>query len=113
MMRRRDFTNLICGATITLPTMVHSQPARLPRVGILWHAGSATEEGAYYTGLSEGLRELGYFDGINIALEHRFPNEMPERFQSMAAELVAKKVDILVAVGTQTAPYARDATSFI
>jgi putative tryptophan/tyrosine transport system substrate-binding protein len=66
-----------------------------------------------YTGLLEGFRDLGYVDGRNIILEHRFPNEMPERFRSMSAELVALKVDVLVTVGTQTAPYARDATTSI
>jgi len=89
------------------------QAGRIPRVGILWHAGSADEEGSYYTGLLEGFRDLGYVDGRNVILEHRFPNEMPERFRSMTAELVALKVDVLVTVGTQTAPYARDATTSI
>jgi len=85
--------------------------SRVPRVGVLWHAGSPEEEGRYYTGLVEGFRDLGYLDGRNIALEHRFPNETPTRFRSMATELVAVKVDVLIAVGTQTAPYAKEATS--
>jgi putative ABC transport system substrate-binding protein len=85
----------------------------MPRVGVLWHAGSAEEEGAYYTGLLEGFRQLGYVDGVNITLDHRFPNELPERFRSMVNELVASRVDVLVTVGTQTAPYARDATTTI
>src|SRR5215204_4658512 len=61
----------------------------------------------------QGFRDLGYEHGRNIILEHRFPNESPERFRSMADELVALKVDVLVAVGTNTAPYAREATSTI
>jgi len=59
------------------------------------------------------LRDLGYLDGQNIKLEHRFPNEMPERFRTMAAELVALKVDVLVTVGTASAPYAKNATTTI
>ena len=86
---------------------------RVPRIGVLWHAGSAAEEGRYYTGLVDGLRGLGYLDGISIILEHRFPNEMPERFRNMAAELVSLDVDVLVSVGSQTAFYARDATKMI
>jgi len=111
---RRTF--LICTGTVLLaaPLAADAQEAgRIPRVGVLWHAGSADEEGAYYTGLLEGFRDLGYVDGRNIILEHRFPNEMPERFRSMTAELVALKVDVLVTVGTQTAPYARNATTSI
>ena len=109
-MKRRDFLTLIGAA---LPSLANAQSSRAPRVGVLWHAGSAAEEGPYYTGLLEGFRTLGYVDGRNIILEHRFPNEMPERFRSMVAELVALKVDVLVTVGTQTAPYARDATTSI
>jgi len=112
-MKRRDFLPLICGAIATLPRLAHAQTGRIPRIGILWHAGSAEEEGAYYTGLRQGFRDLGYVEGRNINFDHRFPNEMPERFRSMIAELVALKVDVLVTVGTQTAPYARDATTSI
>lgn len=112
-MGRRDFLELVCGAMAALPGLAHAQAAKIPRVGVLWHAGSAGEEGAYYTGLLEGFRVLGYVDGRNILFEHRFPNESPERFRSMVAELVALKVDVLVTVGTQTAPYARDATTSI
>ena len=113
MNKRREFIARICGAIAALPGSAHAQAAKTPRVGVLWHAGSADEEGSYYTGLLEGFRVLGYIDGHNIILEHRFPNESPERFRSMVAELVALKVDVLVTVGTQTAPYARDATTSI
>src|SRR6187455_1852705 len=112
-MKRRDFLSLVGSAIAALPALAHAQAGRVPRVGVLWHAGSADEEGAYYTGLLEGFRALGYVDGRNIILEHRFPNEMPERFRSMVAELVALNVNVLVTVGTQTAPYARDATTSI
>ena len=112
-MKRRDFLPFICGAIAALPRLGHAQTGRIPRIGVLWHAGSAEEEGAYYTGLGQGFRDLGYVEGRNIHFDHRFPNEMPERFQSMIAELVALKVDVLVTVGTQTAPYARDATTSI
>jgi putative tryptophan/tyrosine transport system substrate-binding protein len=89
------------------------QTARIPRIGVLWHAGSAEEEGRYFTGLIDGLLEHGYTDGLNIILEHRFPNEMPDRFRRMAAELVSLKVDVLIGVGSQTAFYAKDATGTI
>ena len=113
-MERRTFFGMIAGSLLGAPLAVEAQPTgRIPRVGVLWHAGSADEEGSYYTGLLEGFRDLGYVDGRNIILEHRFPNEMPKRFRSMSAELVALKVDVLVTVGTQTAPYARDATTSI
>jgi putative tryptophan/tyrosine transport system substrate-binding protein len=112
-MKRRDLLPLVCGGMAALPSLALAQAGRVPRIGVLWHAGSAEEEGAYYTGLLQGFRDLGYDEGRNISIVHRFPNEMPERFRSIVSELVALKVDVLITVGTQTAPYARDATTSI
>jgi len=52
-------------------------------------------------------------DGHAITLHHRFPNETPELFQRMAADLVALKSDVLVSVGNVASPYARNATETI
>lgn len=113
-MRRRDFIKVIGGGVVAWPLAARAKNSRgMPRVGVLWHAGSAAEEGRYFTGFVDGLRSLGYLDGTNVILEHRFPNEMPDRFRNMAAELVALNVDVLVSVGSQTAFYARDATKTI
>jgi hypothetical protein len=54
-----------------------AQQRRVPRVGVLWHAGNAEEEGAYVTALLQGFKDIGYAEGNNIAFEHRFPNETP------------------------------------
>jgi putative tryptophan/tyrosine transport system substrate-binding protein len=113
-MRRRDFIKVIGGGAVAWPLAARAEnSSRIPRIGVLWHAGSAAEEGRYFTGFVDGLRGLGYLDGINIILEHRFPNEMPDRFRNMAAELVSLNVDVLVSVGSQTAFYAKDATRTI
>jgi hypothetical protein len=83
---------LIAGAVSSLSasSFVHGQqPRRIPRIGVLWHAASTEEESPYFGSLSEGFRNLGYIDGHNIALEHRFPDEKPALFTSMAAELVS------------------------
>ncbi len=80
---------------------------------MLWHAGSAEEEKIPLGGLVQGFRDLGYVDGKNIVLEHRFPNEQPERFVSLAAELVQIKVDVLIAVTRQAALAAQSATTTI
>lgn len=113
-MKRRKFITLLAGAATTWPLVVSAQERRrIPRVGVLWHAANATEEGTVFTGLVEGFRALGYIDGQNIILEHRFPNEMPERFTSMAAELVSLNVDVIVSSGNTAAPYAKKATATI
>src|SRR5262249_54494720 len=113
-MRRRQFITAASGAFVALPFMARAQQiARIPRIGVLWHAGSAEEEGRYFSGLIDGLLEHGYTEGSNIILEYRFPNEMPDRFRRMAAELVSSNVDILIGVGSQTAFYVKEATDRI
>lgn len=112
--RRREVIMLLGGAATAWPRVVCAQGTRrVPRVGVLWHAANAEEEGALFSALVEGFRALGYIDGENIILEHRFPNEMPERFTSMAAELVSLKVDVLVSSGNNAASYAKNATATI
>jgi ABC-type uncharacterized transport system substrate-binding protein len=110
---RRKFLATLGGAA-AWSLAAHAQQARkVPRIGVLWHAGSAEEEGSNFKALVTGFNDLGYIDGRNIILEHRFPNEVPDRFRSMAAELVASGVDVLIGVGANAAPYAKNATTTI
>jgi putative tryptophan/tyrosine transport system substrate-binding protein len=111
---RREFIMLLGGAAVAWPLAARAQQkGKVPVVGVLWHAGSAEQEGPNFNALVEGFNALGYVDGKNIRLEHRFPNETPDRFKSMAAELVAAKVDVLVSVGATAAPYVKNATTTI
>ena len=106
---------LIAGAvsTVSASSFAHGQqPRKIPRIGVLWHAGSAEEESPYFGSLIEGFRNVGYIEGRNIALEHRFPDERPELFTSMAAELVSLKPDVLIGVGS-AAVYLKKATPTI
>jgi putative tryptophan/tyrosine transport system substrate-binding protein len=112
-MKRRAFITLLGGAA-AWPLAARAQQGRkVPRIGVLWHAGSADEEGSNFKALVKGFSDLGYVEGRTIVLEHRFPNEVPDRFRSMAAELVASGVDVLIAVGANAAPYAKNATTTI
>jgi len=111
-MRRREFIKLLGGAAVSLPVAAHAQPRKMPKVGYLWHAASAKEEHPYYEALIEGFAKLGYANGRNIVLEHRFPDEKPERFTSMAAELVATGPDVLMG-GSVATMYLHAATKTI
>jgi ABC-type uncharacterized transport system substrate-binding protein len=111
--RRKVLVGLGVGSLSTPLPAFAQQKATSPKVGVLWHAGSAEEEKVPLGGLVEGFRNLGYVDGKNIVLEHRFPNEQPERFFSLAAELVQIKVDVLIAVTRNAAVAAQRATSTI
>jgi len=88
------------------------QVRRIPRVGYLWHAGSAQEEHPYFGALLEGFARLGYVDGQNIKFDHRFPDEQPARFKSMAEELVALNPDVLMG-GSIASLYLKNATAKI
>jgi putative ABC transport system substrate-binding protein len=112
-MRRREFITLVGGVAVAWPLAARAQARKTPRIGVLWHAGSAEEEGPYFTSLLQGFRDLGYVEGKTITFEHRFPNEIPDRFKSMAAELASVHVDVLVSVGNVASPYAKNATTTI
>jgi putative tryptophan/tyrosine transport system substrate-binding protein len=113
-MRRRDFIKVIAGSTVAWSSTSHAQQARkIPTIGVLWHAGSAEEEGPYFKALLHGFSDLGYADGRTIKFEHRFPNKTPDRFKSMAAELVSLNVDVLVSIGGGASIYAKDASSTV
>jgi putative tryptophan/tyrosine transport system substrate-binding protein len=112
-MRRREFITLLGSATVALPAVAQTQQAgKIPTVAYLWHAGSEAEEEPYFGAIREGFAKLGYIDGRNIELIHRFPNEVPERLRSMAAELVLMNVNVLMGGGT-SAPYLKQATTTI
>ena len=112
-MRRRDFI-MVGGAAATWPFVAQAQQKpKVPTVGVLWHAGSAEEEAIFLTQIQEGLRALGYVEGRNITLLNTFADEQYERFSSNAAELVRRKVDVLVAVSLPAALAAQRATKTV
>src|ERR1700722_9136406 len=106
-MKRRDVMALMAGAA-AWPIVVRAQEGRrVPKVGVLWHAADAAGEWPYYGCLLDGFEELGYSHG-KIELIHRFPDEKPEKFQSMAAEPVALPPQVLGGAGA-AAPYVKKA----
>jgi putative ABC transport system substrate-binding protein len=112
-MRRRKFFAVL-GGTIALPFAgLAQQHGRIPRVGLLWHAANAREEAEYLGALTKAFHDLGYVEGKNIELDHRFPAEQPQRFRILAQELVESKVDMIIAVTGLGAKAAKQATDSI
>jgi putative ABC transport system substrate-binding protein len=99
-MDRRQFITLIGGAAAAWPLAARAQLSsnKIPVVGVLWHGGSAEEEDVYLNVLVKAFNDLGYVEGKNIHLDHRFPNENPERFRTLAQELVDEKPDVIIGV---------------
>jgi putative ABC transport system substrate-binding protein len=113
-MNRRHFIRLAGGgAAVLWPRATRAEDGeRTPKVGVLWHAASPDAQASSFKALSKGFTDLGYTEG-RIVLEHRFPNDMPDRLKSMAAQLVALNPDVLIAVGDNAAASAKGATSTI
>jgi putative ABC transport system substrate-binding protein len=114
-MKRRQFMTLIGGAAAAWPLAARAQQSsnKIPVVGVLWHAGSAEEEEVYLSVLVKAFNDLGYVEGKNIHLDHRFPAENPDRFRALARELVDLKPDAIIAVTNLGALEAKRATSTI
>jgi ABC-type uncharacterized transport system substrate-binding protein len=114
-MKRRQFIRLIGEAAVARPFAARAQQSsnKIPVVGVLWHAGSAEEEDVYLSVLVKAFNDLGYVEGKNIHLDHRFPAENPERFRVLARELVDAKPDTIIAVTSLGAGELKKITSTI
>jgi putative ABC transport system substrate-binding protein len=96
-MNRRQLIMML-GGTVAMPLPALAQrPGPMPKIGMLWHAGSAEEEGNYFISLMRGFADLGYVDGKTARFEHRYADEHYDRFPALAKELVAANVDVLMA----------------
>jgi putative tryptophan/tyrosine transport system substrate-binding protein len=104
---RRSFITLLGGAA-AWPLAARAQQPKLARIGALY-IGTADEE-ALKTNLREGLSELGYVAGENIAFEFRSAEGKLDRLPELAAELVRIKVDVIVAVYVPPSLAAKQAT---
>jgi len=112
-MRRRDFIKGIAGSATGWPLAAHAQQAsKIARIGFL---GStfASPWGSRVEAFRSGLRDLGYVEGDNIAIEFRWAEEKYDRLADLAAELVRLKVDVLVTYGTPGSLVAKSATTTI
>lgn len=113
-MNRREFIAAIGTAALARPSGASAQaPGKIPRIGVLWHAASAEAEGSYFTSLTQGFKDLGYVEGRTILFEHRYADEEYDRFRALAQELVALKVDVVMASILPAARAAEQATQTI
>jgi putative tryptophan/tyrosine transport system substrate-binding protein len=89
-----------------------AQPGRLPTIGFLGpNTRSAGSE--WVVSLVQRLRELGWIDGRNVAMEYRWGEGREERFAEFATEFVGLKVDVIVTSGTPAVTASKEATSVI
>jgi putative tryptophan/tyrosine transport system substrate-binding protein len=95
-----------------VPALGAQQPPKVPRLGLLFFP-SRPAHAHLAEAFRQGLRELGYIEGQNIAIEYRYAEGRVDRLAGLAAELVALKVDVIVTAGSPPIKAAGQATTTI
>jgi putative ABC transport system substrate-binding protein len=99
---------------LALPFLARAQQAKkIPRIGWLEHSSPNPEVLRLIELFRQGLRDLGWFEGQNVAIEYRYAEGKTERLSELAAELVRLKVDCIVTAGGQPTEAAQQATKTI
>ena len=115
-LRRREFFRLLGGAVVAPLVWPHAaraqQPGKSPTIGFLG-ATTPTIWSAFVWAFLQRLRELGWIDGRNIAIEYRWAEGRDDRYAAFAAEFVQRKVDVIVTAGTTATMAVKKATSTI
>jgi putative ABC transport system substrate-binding protein len=112
-MRRRQFIALLGGAAAVWPLAARAQqPGKLPTIGILG-SGTPAGQGQWYAGFVQRLRELGWTEDRNVAIEYRWAEGRDERFAEITAEFIRRKVAVIVTSGNSAIAAAKQDTSVI
>jgi putative ABC transport system substrate-binding protein len=111
-MRRREFITILGGAAASWPLAARAQQPTMPVVGFMM-AGSRAALRDEITAFEAGLREVGFAEGQNLALEYRFAEGQFERFPAFVSDLVQRRVSVIAASSPQGALAAKRATATI
>jgi putative ABC transport system substrate-binding protein len=110
-MRRREFIKIIVGSTATVwPLVVCAQQPKMPVIGFM-HVLSSENVPQLVPAFKQGLKEQGFVEGQNVAIEYRWAQGQFGRLPKLAADLVKHHVAVIAAVGGEPTPHIAEAAT--
>jgi ABC-type uncharacterized transport system substrate-binding protein len=112
-MQRREFITIVGGAAAAWPLAVSAQKSAMPVIGVL-ESGTAASPTTLTAEFHAGLKELGYIEGQNVTIEYRRADTQYDRLPALTADLIDRKVALIIASGAMISPLtAKAATTTI